>query len=387
VRARRQVTPGASDDAGRRPQPEPGIAALRERAAWASAQRLPRDRRCRRPHRDRLADLPHSRRRPAVHGECRLAKEAGIDRWEEGFDSWTPRRGGEAPDDTGVDLDRDALLRLARELAERRRAQQSDADGELERLKQSLRERAEAISARERELAGLQKRLGEGSPRKPDQQQPPASATEALVARERAALERAQALELRERELQERAGELEDQAERIAQREAELAAELAAAQSQLNETLSERELATAERAQLEARAEEARSVEKKLAARRIELEQERDRLEARAREVEARTSALEELAAAEEPAPVERADPYAEREAELRRLEAKLEARDGELALVRQTLDAERNDLLDRERALRRREVVDVRQSFDSPLVPPSFSEGLAAFVSSRSRG
>jgi hypothetical protein len=30
--------------------------------------------------------------------------------------------------------------------------------------------------------------------------------------------------------------------------------------------------------------------------------------------------------------------------------------------------------------------VVDVRQSFDAPLVPPSFSEGLAAFVSSRSR-
>jgi hypothetical protein len=385
VCARRQVPRGAADDAGRRPQPEPGVAALRERAAWARAQRLARDRRRRRPRRDRLADLPHARRRPAVHGERRLAKEAGIDRWEEGFDSWTPRRGADAPDDTGVDLDRDALLRLARELAERRRAQQNDTDVELERLKQSLRERAEAISARERELAGLQKRLGEGNSRKPEKQSQPAD-TEALVARERAALERAQALETRERELKERAGELESQAEKIARREAELAAELAAAQSQLNETLSERELATAERAQLEARAEEARSVEKELAARRIELEQERDRLEARAREVETRTSVLEELATAE-PAPVERTDPYAEREAELRGLEAKLEAREGELALVRQSLDAERNDLLDRERALRRRELVDVRQSFDSPLVPPSFSEGLAAFVSSRSRG
>jgi hypothetical protein len=383
VRARRQVTRRAPDDAGRRPQPEPGFAALRERAAWAPAHRLPRDRRRRRSRRDRLADLPHTRRRTAVHGERRLAKEAGIDRWEEGFDSWTPRRGGDAPDDTGVDLDRDQLLRLARELAERRRAQQNDADVELERLKQSLRERAEAISARERELAGLQKRLGEGNPRKPQQQ--PAD-TEALVARERAALERAQALEARERELQERAGKLESQAKEVARREAELSTELAAAQSQLHETLSERELATAERAQLEARAEEARSVEKELAARRIELEHERDRLEARAREVETRTSALEEIAAAEEPAPVERVDAYAEREAELRRLEAKLEAREGELALVRQSLDAERNDLLDRERALRRREVVDVRQSFDAPLVPPSFSEGLAAFVSSRSR-
>jgi hypothetical protein len=27
-----------------------------------------------------------------------------------------------------------------------------------------------------------------------------------------------------------------------------------------------------------------------------------------------------------------------------------------------------------------------VRQSFDAPLVPPGFSEGLAAFVSSRGR-
>jgi hypothetical protein len=79
-------------------------------------------------------------------------------------------------------------------------------------------------------------------------------------------------------------------------------------------------------------------------------------------------------------------DPYAEREADLRRLELKLAERDRDLALVRQGLDAERNTLLDRERALRRREVADVRQSFDAPFAPPSFSEGLAAFARNRAR-
>jgi chromosome segregation ATPase len=308
---------------------------------------------------------------------------AGIDRWEEGFDSWTPRRGGDTPDDTGVDLDREALLRLARELAEKRHSEQQHAGAELERLKQSLRERAEAIAARERELADLQVRLGEGKPRKQNKQKPPDTAsTDALVARERAALDRAQTLEARERELQARAAELEGQAAQIEQRELELATELALAQSQVNESLSERELASAERAKLEERAEEARRVEKELAARRIELEQERGRLETRAREVEARTRALEEIPAerAEQPA-----DPVEQRESELRRLETTLEARERELALVRQSLDAERNALLERERGLRRREVAEVRQSFDAPLVAPSFSEGLAAFVSWRS--
>lgn len=310
------------------------------------------------------------------------AKGAGIDRWEEGFDSWTPRRGGGAPDDTGVDLDREALLRLARELAEKRHSEQEHAGAELERLKQSLRERAEAIAARERELAELQARLGEGKPRK--QKQLDTASTDALVARERAALDRAQTLEARERGLQERATDLEGQAARIEQRELELATELALAQSHVDDSLSERDLASAERARLEERAEEARRVEKELAARRIELEQERERLETRAREVEARTRALEVIPA--EPAEP-RTDPHEQRESELRRLETTLEARERELALVRQGLDAERNALLERERALRRREMADVRQSFDAPLVAPSFSEGLAAFVSSRSRG
>ena len=307
------------------------------------------------------------------------AKGAGIDRWEEGFDSWTPRRGGGAPDDTGVDLDRDALLRLARELAERRHSEQEHAGAELERLKQSLRERAEAIGARERELAELQTRLGEGKLRK--QKQPTTANTDALVARERAALKRAQTLEARERELRARAADLEAHVEQIEQRELELATELAQAQSQLNDSLSERELATAERAKLEERGEEARRVEKELAASRIELEQERARLEARAREVEGRTRALAGIPA--EPGELS-TDPYEQRESELRRLETTLEARERELALVRQSLDAERNGLLERERAIRRREAADVRQSFDAPLVAPSFSEGLAAFVSSR---
>jgi chromosome segregation ATPase len=121
-------------------------------------------------------------------------------------------------------------------------------------------------------------------------------------------------------------------------------------------------------------------VEKELAARRIELEEERDRLEAQARELEARTQALGN-------ADPEARDPYEERERQLRHLEEKLDVRERELALARQGLDAERNALLDRERALRRREVADVRHSFDAPLAAPGFSEGLAAFVSSRSRG
>jgi hypothetical protein len=74
------------------------------------------------------------------------------------------------------------------------------------------------------------------------------------------------------------------------------------------------------------------------------------------------------------------------RKEELRRVEARLETRERELALMRQSVDAERNALLERERALRRREVADVRQTFDAPFAPPSFSEGLAALARSRSR-
>jgi len=92
-----------------------------------------------------------------------------MDSWEEGFDIWTPgtpREAGEADagEDTGTDLDRAELLRLARELAERRQAPQTGADAEIEQLKRALRERAEAIAARERELAELQRRLERDRP-------------------------------------------------------------------------------------------------------------------------------------------------------------------------------------------------------------------------------
>src|SRR3954470_5679684 len=112
-----------------------------------------------------------------------MGEGAGIDRWEEAFDSWTPRRSAAPSDDTGVDLDRAALLRLARELAEKRRGLDRQADTELEQLKQSLRERAEAIAARERELADLQKRLAGGKPRK--QAQPEPADTQGLAGRGR----------------------------------------------------------------------------------------------------------------------------------------------------------------------------------------------------------
>jgi chromosome segregation ATPase len=305
-----------------------------------------------------------------------VAEGAVVDRWEEGFDVWTPRGTGAAPDDTDVDLEREALLRLARELAERRHAEQQRAVSELDELKQSLRERAEAIAARERDLDRLEQA---GRPKKREKAPAAAVAAEALLARERAALERAQALEVRARQLEERGAGLEAEAARLGEREQELAAELARAQAELGESRAERELASAERTQLEARAEETRRVEKELASRRIELERERDGLEARGREVEAREQALGT-------ADPDDADPYAEREQELRQLEARLATRERELALMRQGLDAERNAVHDRERALRRREVVEVRQSFDAPLVPPSFGEGLAAFVSSRGR-
>jgi hypothetical protein len=79
-------------------------------------------------------------------------------------------------------------------------------------------------------------------------------------------------------------------------------------------------------------------------------------------------------------------DPYAEREQELKRLGARLDSRERELALLRQGLDAQRIELQEKERNLRRRELSDARQSYDPPLAAPRFAEGLAAFVSSRGR-
>src|SRR3954452_12799731 len=156
-----------------------------------------------------------------------MGEGAGIDRWEEVFDSWTPRRSAAPSDDTGVDLDRAALLRLARELAEKRRGLDRRADTELEQLKQSLRERAEAIAARERELADLQKRLAGGKPRQQGPRAPAghqgagapprgARAGATRAARGVVALGGAAAGARGGRELLERAAQLETETSRVA---------------------------------------------------------------------------------------------------------------------------------------------------------------------------
>jgi hypothetical protein len=305
------------------------------------------------------------------------------DRWEEGFDTWTPRAEPAGGDDTDTDLDRAELLRLARELAASRRVDPGAGHDELEELKQSLRERAAAVAARERELELLQRKVESGHASVRDRFRrppPPAVDEEAIVARERAALERAQALDARTRELEARAATVEAEAARLAEREAELEAELAAAQARLAETEAERELAERERERLEERDKAAHDVERSLATARIALEQERERLEARERELTAQVRTLQNRVAAE---PEPQLDPRLET---LEAQEAKLAARERELLLLRQGIDAERNALLERERALRRRELAEVRESFTPPLAPPSFSEGLAALAHRKKR-
>ena len=285
------------------------------------------------------------------------------ERWEESFDTWKPR--GDAPEgDTGTDVDREELLRLARELAGQRNAEQEQVRRELEQLKQSLRERSEAVAERERELLALQKRLEKGkAPRTKANPEHPDSET--IAARERAAFERLREVEAREARLRAQSAELATEAEK-----------LAALQAELQESQSDRELAAAERDRLEERLEDARRTEKELASIRVELERQRQSVEARERRVRAMA------AGAGDPGP----DPYDEREEELRRLESRLEVRERELALLRQGLDAQRIELRERERTLHRREAADVRQTFEPPLTPPSFADGLAAFVRSRSR-
>jgi peptidoglycan hydrolase CwlO-like protein len=190
------------------------------------------------------------------------------------------------------------------------------------------------------------------------------------VARERAALERAQALETRERELEARAAKLAAHSARVAAREHELAARLAEAEVRTTEAAAERDLAAAERDLLDERDRATRAVEKELAALRVQLERGQGRAGTAAGTLE--------LPDVDTPAPAG--------DRELRRLEARLEAREHELGLMRQRLDAERNALLARERALHRREAAEARLSFEAPLAPPSFSEGLAAFTQGRSR-
>lgn len=303
------------------------------------------------------------------------------ERWEEGFDTWSPRSAGGGagpPAEADAEVDRGELLRLARELAAQRDAEQRRARTELEQLKESLRARAAAVAERERELADLQRQLERG---KPPRRQPAELDPEALAARERAALERLQAVEARERELEQRAAALASESAQLAEREEALRAELEAARTELERFEADRQLAAAERERLEERLEEARTAERELAALRLQLERERERIEARERAAAARAAPDPEQT---QPEPHDH--PRGEREAELRRLEARLDARERELALVRQGLDAQRIELRERERALRRRDLAEARQAFEAPLSPPSFGEGLAAFVASRSR-
>lgn len=285
------------------------------------------------------------------------------ERWEESFDTWRPR--ADAPEgDAGTDVEREELLRLARELAAQRNREQEQARRELAQLKESLRQRAEAVAERERELVTLQRRLEKGKAPKA-RARPELPDPETIAARERAAFERLHDVEAREAQLRTQAVQLAAEAEK-----------LAALQAELRESQSDRELAAAERDRLEERLEEARRAEKELASIRVELERQRQSVQARERRVRAIATG------SGDPGP----DPYEEREDELRRLESRLEVRERELALLRQGLDAQRIELRERERTLRRREVTDVRQTFEPPLMPPSFAEGLAAFVRSRGR-
>src|SRR5436190_95091 len=116
-----------------------------------------------------------------------------MDSWEEGFDVWTPpaaQAAGEATD-TGTDLNRDELLRLARELAGRRLAAQA---AELETRGAVLEAEAARIAAQERELetelAAAQVRLSEAIA----EQELTAAERERLEERDRAVHEQEKAL-------------------------------------------------------------------------------------------------------------------------------------------------------------------------------------------------
>jgi chromosome segregation ATPase len=325
-----------------------------------------------------------------------------MDSWEEGFDHWTPSQGAPRPepgDDTGTDLDRVELLRLARELADSRRAPATDGDAEVEQLKHSLRERAEAIAARERELADLQRKFERTGIRGRLELRPKrVDATadgETIAARERATYERAQALEERERVTLAEAAALEAGAAGLAERERELAEELAAAEATRADTEAERALAVAERERLEERDRAMHEREKQLAAERTELGAERRKLDARARALEVQAAALMSAAADRADGETAKPDPreseaaleaVAKREKTLAKRESKLDESEQELTRRLRELDADRNALLQRERSLRRLDVAGVRDPHAQPFAPPSFSEGLASLARSRSR-
>jgi hypothetical protein len=127
-----------------------------------------------------------------------------MDRWEEGFDNWTPSQ------------------QLAREIASTRR---DGAAMELEALQRSLRESATAVAARDLELARLRRALEEahvpGKERELEAALARAQAERALAVAERERLEeREQAARSVERELAAKRIELEAREAALAVREA-----------------------------------------------------------------------------------------------------------------------------------------------------------------------
>lgn len=142
-------------------------------------------------------------------------------------------------------LDLEAVRELARDLAARREAAYAEVRGEVEMMKAWLRERADAVAERERELAELSSRLGEDG----------------------------------------------------------LAEELASARRTAAAAEAEWSLAAAERERLDEREAQIHAVEKELAALRIALEQKRTpgrrpAASTRQRELDAREAALDEREAA-----------------------------------------------------------------------------------------
>lgn len=137
-------------------------------------------------------------------------------------------------------MDIEDVRRLARDLASRRDSVYAEVQAEVESMKATLRERAEAIAARERRLAELEQRVaGNG-----------------------------------------------------------LVEEIEAARRAREHADAERRLASAERERLDEREQRIRSVEKELAAQGIELEQKRGperrpAASARQRELDEREAALD----------------------------------------------------------------------------------------------
>ena len=129
-------------------------------------------------------------------------------------DSWESV-GWEAALPLHDDLDRDEVLQLARRLAEQRERQRTEDLVQIEDLKRALRERAADVARRELEVERRTRELDEPdaprrtlrfrrTPQLPADDADRAYAEEILSRRESEVEERAQAVDARERELAER---------------------------------------------------------------------------------------------------------------------------------------------------------------------------------------